>query len=68
MKLSDIAIGDKFRRSKKGIVWIKLNEQGMNNLYSSIRTLDKYNTRCWRLSHRETVVSQSIEVFIDIPK
>lgn len=63
MKLKDLNIGDKFRRSKKGIVWIKLNEQGMNNLCSSIRTVDKYNTRCWRLSHRETVVKQDIEVY-----
>jgi len=65
MKLSDIEIGDKFRRSKKGIVWIKLNEQGMNNSCSSIRTVEKYNTRCWRLSHRETVINQNIEVYIE---
>lgn len=68
MKLSDVPIGGKFRRSKKGIVWIKLNEQGMHNLYSSIRTVEKYNTRCWRLSYRETTIIQSIEVFNDIPK
>lgn len=63
MKLKDLDIGDKFRRSKKGIVWVKLNEQGMNNVCSSIRTVDKYNTRCHRLSHRETVVNQDIEVY-----
>lgn len=63
MTLKEINIGGTFRRTKKGIVWRKLNEQGMDNKMSSIRTVERYNTRCHRLSYRETVVAQTIEVY-----
>jgi len=63
MTLKELAIGEKFRRTKKVIVWVKLNEQGMNNMASWIRTVEQYNTRCNRLSYRQTWVKQDIEIY-----
>lgn len=63
MTLKELAIGETFRRTPKGIVWKKLNEQGMNNCSSSIKTVEKYNTRCHRMSYKETVVDQTIEIY-----
>lgn len=64
MTLKEIKIGGKFKLTPKGIVWIKLNVQGLDNLYSSIQTELTYKTRCQRFSKRNKVISVNTEVFI----
>lgn len=64
MQLKEIKIGEKFKLTPKGIVWIKLNVQGMYDLQSSIQTELTYKTRCQRMSKRNKVIPIDTEVYV----
>jgi len=67
MTLREIKNGTKFRLRKNGAIWIKLNEQGMNNNVTYCRSESQSNTRCQRLSykhkylHTDTVVYEILD-------
>jgi hypothetical protein len=65
MTLKDLKIGDRFKLSKKGVVWIKETEQGMDNHVSYCRTEIPTSTRCrgGRKSYRNRLFYQSQQIF-----
>jgi len=65
MTLQDLKIGSIFKLTPNGIEWIKKTEQGLNNMASGIQTVKKFNTRAWRLSHRNKTVDQTTIIYVD---
>ncbi len=51
MTLREIKDGERFRLTKNGAVYIKLNEQGMDNNFTYCRSENKRNTKCKRMSY-----------------
>ena len=50
--LREIKPGELFRLAKRGVVWKKVNDQGMNDCVAYITTIVKTNTRCQRLGYK----------------
>lgn len=48
-----------FRLTKKGVVWVKINDQGMNNQCAYLKTVIKTNTRCQRLGYKHKYCNNS---------
>lgn len=63
MTLQDIPIGGRFRLSPKGIVYEKLNEQGMENAASYIRNLIPARCRKSKSGYRERLYLQTKTVY-----
>jgi hypothetical protein len=55
--------GDKLRLSHKGIQWVVIEKPTKYSSQVHIRSVEKYNTRCMRMSYRNKYLDPAIQVF-----
>jgi len=68
MKLEDVKIGQRFKFTKNGLIYIKDTEQGMNNRSSYSHTEKLIKTRGYGyLKSRNKLTEQNTEIFEILP-
>jgi hypothetical protein len=58
-----LKVGDRLTLSKKGIEWVVIELPSRYSSQVHIRTVNRYNTRCMRMSYRNKYLDPGTQVF-----